>query len=30
VIESTGNYIAYYGEFGKQTVWEIAEELKSI
>ncbi|HBH47809.1 MAG TPA: hypothetical protein DDX98_04180 [Bacteroidales bacterium] len=30
VIDSKGNYIAYYGEFGKQTVWEIAEELKSI
>jgi hypothetical protein len=30
VINSKGNFIANYGEFGKQTVWEISEELKNI
>ena len=30
VIDSKGNFIANYGEFGKQTVWEISEELKKI
>ncbi|WP_418514026.1 hypothetical protein [Corallibacter sp.] len=28
VIDSKGNYMAYYGEFGKQTVWELAKTLK--
>ena len=30
VIDSKGNFIANYGEFGKQTVWEISKELKKI
>lgn len=30
VINSNGNYIAYYGEFGKQIVWKIAKELNDI
>lgn len=30
VLDSKGNYIAYYGEFGKQIVWEIAKELKEL
>ncbi len=28
IIDSKGNFIANYGEFGKQTVWEISNELK--
>lgn len=28
VIDSKGNFIANYGEFGKQTVWVISKQLK--
>ncbi|MEZ4802834.1 MAG: hypothetical protein R2797_08670 [Gelidibacter sp.] len=27
VIDNQGNFISYYGEYAKQTVWEIAKEL---
>lgn len=27
VIDKRGNYISYYGEFGKQEIWEMSSEL---
>ncbi len=27
VIDNEGNYISYFGEFGKQTIWKIAKEI---
>lgn len=30
VLDTEGNFITYYSEFGKQTVWKMAKELKRI